>query len=908
MQHTLYRALNINKEEAPLVFRLLLLQFCLGLATAFLVTASYSFLLYKYNIQEVPLVYVVVALILFPVNGLYVRLDLRMSARKLLELVIGLAIVSIPLLIAAWKATKAPWLPMVIVGWNVTLYMLVGYAYWGMASLLFNVRESRRIFSVIGSGDLPAKILGYWAISTFSPLVGIESTMLFSLVFYALALLVTRIHFGNGKIDWEQYESHQHHTVHHRHEQWWMRIFESPLILYISGLSMLAYGVMHLSEFTFLSEIKGRFDSSSDILRFVSAFFAVGRMLALVFKLLFSSRLIASLGLTRSLLFTPLLILAMAATILMLTLTGSSSTLHLYAFGIMFMVSELLRSVIQEPAFFILFQPLNIHLRLKGHVVAKGYVYPPILLLTGAGLWWWMHTHSAVSFLLVLSLTIACVVAWMAIIPLISRAYQQAVEQSIQKGFFTGVALFLNSDKVVPGREEEKIHALHLLQQSGYGGLEKLAVALLPGAEKDFRAQLLQLVATRRFPSAIPVLERMSAIETDPAMQALLFRTRCFTDDAFLQAASPRFTALTAAEQRSVLEALHHRGSSLTPALLDHLQVAALKDEASLEHLLEVMSLAPADWQLHTLAGLYDYPLSTSARRKLLVTTGRLGNTHFLPQMLQALLNPALASAAREGLTALGDPAIEAFASAESGTGEEAMSQYIEVAQHIRSVQARNYLISLLQPKAPWHEKVIHALWKQGLAPTGEQQALLDAEARRLLQQASDKMELLKRQTPTGNAQPSLLHAIRNEVESNTLSALKLMALTQGHDYVERIADLLRIRQYHKLHNAIELMDLTLPKVYFQQLQALLEFVARPLHRSAAATRLPLDRNDEACITYIVENPNVFGAWTRSLAWYLAGRMGHRPLLQRIAAQPASPRTRIESETLQFVHLSLDKH
>jgi hypothetical protein len=169
-------------------------------------------------------------------------------------------------------------------------------------------------------------------------------------------------------------------------------------------------------------------------------------------------------------------------------------------------------------------------------------------------------------------------------------------------------------------------------------------------------------------------------------------------------------------------------------------------------------------------------------------------------------------------------------------------------------------------------------------------------------------MELLKRQTSTGNAQPSLLHAIRNEVESNTLSALKLMALTQGHDYVERIADLLRIRQYHKLHNAIELMDLTLPKVYFQQLQALLEFVARPLHRSAAATRLPLDRNDEACITYIVENPNVFGAWTRSLAWYLAGRMGHRPLLQRIAAQPASPRTRIESETLQFVHLSLDKH
>ena len=54
---------------------------------------------------------------------------------------------------------------VLLVAWNIVVYMLIGYGFWGMASLLFDVRESRRVFSVIGAGDLPAKLLGYLTIS-----------------------------------------------------------------------------------------------------------------------------------------------------------------------------------------------------------------------------------------------------------------------------------------------------------------------------------------------------------------------------------------------------------------------------------------------------------------------------------------------------------------------------------------------------------------------------------------------------------------------------------------------------------------------------------------------------------------------------------------------------------------------
>lgn len=911
MKQSIYKALNIREQEAPLVFRLLLLQFSLGLATSFLVTASYSFLLYKYNIQQVPLVYVMVALIMFPVNGIYVRLDLKLSARKLLELVILIATLSIPILVSVWQVTKAVWLPMMIVAWNVSLYMLVGYAYWGMASLLFNVRESRRIFSVIGSGDLPAKILGYWAVYTFSPYVGIESVMLFSLVFYALAFVITRRFFATGKIDWETFESHQHTYQHEHYDKWWMRIFESSLIMRIAALSMLAYGVTHLSEFTFLSEIKGRYDSGSEIMKFISTFFALGRTLALVMKLLLSSRIINGLGLTRSLASTPTFILLMAVTIILLSIFGNQAQLNLYGFGVLFIVSELLRSVIQEPTFFILFQPLNIHLRLKGHVVAKGYVYPPVLLVLGIFLWWWMNHFKAISIPLVLGVTIAIALLWLVIIPFIAKAYQKAVERSIEKGFFSGVSLFLQNDKVEKlllekvtfGKEDERIHALHLLNKSDYAGMEKLVQAMLPTTTSNTRLQLLSIIAEKNFKTVIPLLHLLRQSELPEAVQEAVFATLCKIDGDFLQQTTLRFAELPAQQKRALLEAFPHQYHLLPPHFFDEMLAAALEQDESAENLLNVVEFGPKEWQEKAFESLFNKPLSAPVHARLLRIAGKLEQTEYLPRILEALPILNLSAAAKDALIAMGEKAFhdpllsETAAVSKSGTAE----QLIEVASHVHTHSARKFLLMLLSMKGPWHEKVVNALWKQGLTPSLEEKEILVREAQHLLQQATDKKNMLIAHTQHDSQQFQLARAIQNEVRSNTFAALKLIAVWHGHDYVQRIIDLVENKQTEKLHNAIELLDITLPKAYFKQLQELMDFMtsetlAAPQHshdgrRQPSGKLLPL----------VLERHEMFSSWTRSLAWYQAAIGQEQQLLHKHLPRQLAHFTPIESETQQFV-------
>jgi hypothetical protein len=48
-----------------------------------------------------------------------------------------------------------------MIAWFNMLYLLNNLEFWGITSLLFDVRQSKRLFGLISSGDIPAKFVGY---------------------------------------------------------------------------------------------------------------------------------------------------------------------------------------------------------------------------------------------------------------------------------------------------------------------------------------------------------------------------------------------------------------------------------------------------------------------------------------------------------------------------------------------------------------------------------------------------------------------------------------------------------------------------------------------------------------------------------------------------------------------------
>src|SRR5205823_14887974 len=83
---------------------------------------------------------------------------------------------------------------LLLAAWNIIIYMLVGYAFWGLTALLFNVRESKRLFSLVGAGDIPAKMLGYLSVTLLVPFMGIRNLLWIPIIAFIVAfILIKRI-------------------------------------------------------------------------------------------------------------------------------------------------------------------------------------------------------------------------------------------------------------------------------------------------------------------------------------------------------------------------------------------------------------------------------------------------------------------------------------------------------------------------------------------------------------------------------------------------------------------------------------------------------------------------------------------------------------------------------------------
>ncbi len=926
-----YRALNIRPTEAPLVGKLLLLQFMLGIANGIITVSSLGFLLLgKYiDIQQLSWVYITSALLLFPINGLYVRLDLKYDPRQLLGIVIAVALLTIPALAAMWHYVpkNGPWIPIIIASWILMVYLITGYGYWGLAAVFFNVRESRRVFSVIGAGDLPGKMLAYAVIPFFKGKYELELLLLVSLIFFAAAFLINRYWISTATLPAAEHGDHGHdhaqdggHQTHeHKHtkgRKWWARFFETPLILRIAVFSMVGYGILHLVEFSFFKEIKIKFSKTDDIVQFVSRVLFISSTIALLFKLILSSRIINRLGLARSLVITPILTIIAALSILAINLMQESTSWNLYGLAIIYVFTPILRSVMQEPVFFILFQPLNVHLRLKGHIIAKGYVYPPALMATGLIIYFWLRQSPAANtiapvLITVILLSIACIF----IVGSINKAYVKAVMQSVQKGFFGGLGVFANNDsvtrtlleKVIFGKEAEKIHAINLLKKSDYEHYEQLISSQLPNASDAFRYYLLKIIKQENYKKVVPLVTQLYQSETIRKTKERLFEVVCELDETFALDKWQQADSHSFKEKKAILRSLLDHNPAGTADILDNLHQSSAAREEDLQLLLSILHKTDDAFQHRVISSVLDTPPQQKETAEALIKAlGKCKQTMHANFILHELSENRHRMACKEALQMMGDNIFTQHQNIINALPHRAKKTLLEVASNIKTAPAQQFLIDQLVSSNRLELETIEALYKQGLKVDIAHKNIVTDQFENNLQQAANKLWLIT-QTKFTAEEHLLERAITNEIDADALSALKLLSLTGDFPYLQRVIELVEKGQKHQMHNAIELLDLTIPKHYFDQLVLLLDFIMnnhKPISTLQSKTTVSAHKNLHDAV---MNSPAGFSVWTKSLAWYLAAQKGDKKIVAALKRLPAGVRHPMEEETKQFVLSALSK-
>lgn len=853
---------------------LFLIQFLLGAAVAFLSTASLALFLTGYAIQMLPVVYVLAGACLLLINYTYTRLEARHTPGRLLQRVILFSMLSV---LACWLVMALlsfSWLVLVLVIWSLVIYMLVSESFWGMVALMFNVREGKRLAAVIGAGDLPAKMLGYLSVTALVPFIGVVNLLWVSVGCFMAAYFLFHTYRRRAGAGIEEAAPDQAAVVHHKGSKSFVRqYFHNTLILSIGIWALIGYAIFFIIDYTFLAEIKLEMTSSTQLATFISVFFAAGRLLAILFKLVFSSKVIARLGLANALLVAPALLFLVNAFILT---TGEGLPSYLYVFGTMVLLTEVLRSTLQDPVAFILFQPLAPHSRLKGHAV-KWYMLPVGLLVVGAGLSLYLQRYGTLTITTVAEILVVLLIFWAGSTYLIRKAYLRALTKALQKGYFTGTELFLNDalvrkllvQKTKSLKPLEVIHSLNLLERSGYPGIYQLLLRQLKSDFLEVKEYVISRIMANRMSGALPLLREQLGPLTNPALRPILIKALCYLENSNgtlhdMQHLGPEC-------RKEAMVGFLSRFGEVNPAIERELEDMAVGSVEEKLLALDIISEVQKRGYEH-LVELLLQDESPEVYNRAILVAGKLKYFALFKAAVEVAEKRKAYRTLQKALTFFGDDAYREEFVQPGDLSESLVNVLIKAAGKTQEKYATLFLEAALKRYPDKTDLIVEALWEKKAIPGSQTKQLLEAWFARKIDQNLLKRSYYLQLIPDPSAR-LLQQALCSEINQDLQSILKGLSLVYHRKRIERVIELYKLGYDHMFSNAVEMLELLIPQKYFSSLDTLIEFAQEADHPQVYREKAGQLTTSDIIQEILLDNVARCNSWTRSVACYLIPRL-----------------------------------
>lgn len=453
------RLLNVREEEAAKVSGLFMLHFMQGIGIALFFTLVSSFFLSAFEAAQLPYVFFTAAVMMVVIGKLYSYLEEKIPLAKLSKILIFSMFLSILGIWLGFVFGVGPWLLFFALAWYRVLYLVTNLEFWGLSSVALDVRQSKRLFGLISAGDIPAKLLGYLAVSLAAHVMELHHLFLVSAGAYLGAMyFINRL----AKHIPEDQEHHHHHETHQgTYKSAYQSVFfGQPVIWSFASLSLVAILAITLVDFTFLTEVKERFSTEAELAYFFGLFFAFGKGLTIIIKIFFSGRLFELIGVRRLLLALPASIFVLSIAALILSFIPEGHEWLFVLFAVMMLIHDVLKYGVSDLATLVLYQPLGRHQRLHGHTIWKGLFEPlglgvaslVLILLLQAN-----HLQDTAWLSIVLFLSVA---TWIFLASTSGRHYILILQEAVKRRFLDTGRAGLSSVEV-SGILQEKLSSMY---------------------------------------------------------------------------------------------------------------------------------------------------------------------------------------------------------------------------------------------------------------------------------------------------------------------------------------------------------------------------------------------------------------------------------------------------------------
>lgn len=561
MKSLLGTLFKIEEGEGRAVGLGLLQAVFLGLPRLFTLTVGAALFLERYSADNIPWVYIAASIVLPLAGTLHLAIGRRVSfVRMQLGTLLVLAAVPAGFLLLL-RSTSAAWPAFALFVWCGAELHLANIVLWSTANRMFTVRQGKRLFGLIGAGEIVAAIAGGAAIPFLARHLATGDLLFVSVVGFLLTFLGFLVTARSFRDRLSRDPERRSEAPSGRSEI--LAAFRNRflLLIFLTYALVLSAGFFVNSIFYF--QVRETFPSAAEVAVFLGRFTAVAALLGLLFRSLLSGRFLMRFGLVGGLVATPAALLAVALVVVHAGRSGLPSPELFWGVVALRLLERLLMGSLGQPAYYSLYQPLSRERRARVQTAAETIAGPIVGGVAGA-LLLFLTKGLDLSAVGLTAAFLPVLLVWGGVGVAVGRAFTGALTAALKRRGVTGSDLAVNDPTSLrvlergleSSRPGEVVHCLRLLEEAEYPGLPEILRRLADHSDPAVRCAVFRAVERTAAPDWVPFLAARLGREQGVGRGDLLRALGAAGREASRPLLEPAFTGAAEEDRLGALVAL----------------------------------------------------------------------------------------------------------------------------------------------------------------------------------------------------------------------------------------------------------------------------------------------------------------------------------------------------------------
>ena len=308
MRRLLLSIVDIRKGEGTLVALMFFYYYMVLITYYFLKPARDSLFLVKLGPEQLPLVFILIALIVAPIATVYSRSTKSLSLTRVMNLTIAILIVN--LIFLRWLLQfEHVWVYYIFYIW-VSIYAVLGTSqFWLLANTIFDPAQAKRIFWFLNLGGILGAMTGGEVTNLVVRYLGVATE---NLLFLCMGLLTCGLLILNTIAKIKRREGIAHRSRVSSEEQgtetlgyMLNTICHSKQLIYMVGVLSIGMMLSTFVDFQFKTVSVEAFPEKEDLTAFLGTFYSRLSVISLFIQSFFTYRVLRTFGVGGAIRFLP---------------------------------------------------------------------------------------------------------------------------------------------------------------------------------------------------------------------------------------------------------------------------------------------------------------------------------------------------------------------------------------------------------------------------------------------------------------------------------------------------------------------------------------------------------------------------------------------------------------------------